>query len=306
MAPLALGGNVFGWTADEATSFQVLDAFVEAGFNLIDTANSYSSWVPGHKGGESETVIGNWLKARPGMRSRVLIATKVGADMGDPARSGLSRKVILSEVECSLKRLNTDFIDLYQTHFDDPKVPVEETLGTYAELVRAGKVRILGTSNMSLERLAQSLEVSRTQQLPRYESLQPHYNLYVRDQLEGPLLDLCRREEIGIIPYFSLASGFLTGKYRSSADFGKSPRGQRMASMLDARGLRILAALDQVGAELKATPAQISLAWLLTQGVTAPIASATSVAQLAELTRGATLELPPDAVRRLNEASATS
>jgi aryl-alcohol dehydrogenase-like predicted oxidoreductase len=303
--PLALGGNVFGWTANEATSFEVLDAFAGAGFNLIDTANSYSSWVPGNKGGESETVIGNWLRQRPGMRQKVLLATKVGADLGVPERAGLSRAVILKEIEGSLQRLGTDYIDLYQTHFDDLRTPVEETLGAYGELVRAGKVRVIGASNMSAERLAQSLKVSREQGLPRYETLQPHYNLHVRDQLEGPLLDLCRREEIGIIPYFSLASGFLTGKYRSSADFGKSPRGQRMASMLDARGLRILGALDQVAGELSATPAQVSLAWLLAHGVAAPIASATSVTQLTELLRGASLELPAGAVQRLDAASAT-
>jgi len=306
VAPLALGGNVFGWTANEPASFEVLDAFVAAGFNLIDTANSYSSWVPGNKGGESETMIGNWLHQRPGMRQKVLIATKVGADMGTPERSGLSRDVILREVDGSLQRLNTDYIDLYQSHVDDPKTPIEETLGAYADLVRAGKVRVIGASNFSAERLAQSLKVSAEKGLPRYESLQPHYNLCVRDQLEGPLMDLCRREEIGIIPYFSLASGFLTGKYRSSADFGKSPRGARMAAMLDARGLRILAALDQVAGELSSTPAEVSLAWLLAQGTAAPIASATSVAQLKELLRGATLELPASAVQRLDAASAAA
>jgi aryl-alcohol dehydrogenase-like predicted oxidoreductase len=302
VAPFALGGNVFGWTADQAASFQVLDAFVAAGFNLIDTANSYSSWIPGNKGGESETIIGSWLRQRPGMRQKVLIATKVGADLG-PERTGLSRAVILKEVEGSLQRLNTDYIDLYQTHLDDPQTPVAETLGAYADLVRAGKVRVIGASNLSAERLAESLKVSRDQGLTRYETLQPHYSLYVRDRLEGPLMDLCRREEIGIIPYFALASGFLTGKYRSSADLGKSPRGERVGAMLDARGLRILAALDQVAGELSATPAQVSLAWLLAHGVAAPIASATSVAQLTELLPGATLELPASAVQRLDAAS---
>ena len=306
VAPLALGGNVFGWTANEPASFEVLDAFVAAGFNLIDTANSYSNWVPGNKGGESETIIGNWLRQRPGMRQKVLIATKVGADMGTPERSGLSRDVILREVDGSLQRLNTDYIDLYQSHVDDPTTPIEETLGAYAELVRAGKVRVIGASNFNAERLTQSLKVSAEKGLPRYESLQPHYNLCVRDQLEGPLMDLCRREEIGIIPYFSLASGFLTGKYRSSADFGKSPRGARMAAMLDTRGLRILAALDLVAGELSSTPAEVSLAWLLAQGTAAPIASATSVAQLKELLRGATLELPASAVQRLDAASAAA
>jgi aryl-alcohol dehydrogenase-like predicted oxidoreductase len=214
--------------------------------------------------------------------------------------------VILKEVEGSLERLNTDYIDLYQSHFDDPKTLPEETLGAYGELVRAGKVRAIGASNFTAARLAESLKVSREKGLPRYESLQPHYNLYVRDQLEGELQELCRREEIGIIPYFSLASGFLTGKYRSAADFGKSPRGQGMAKMLDARGARILAALDQVAGELRATPAQASLAWLLAHGVAAPIASATSIEQLNELLRGATLELPGHAVKLLDQASASA
>jgi aryl-alcohol dehydrogenase-like predicted oxidoreductase len=295
VAPLAFGGNVFGWTADEATSFKLLDAFVAAGFNLIDTANSYSSWVPGNRGGESETVIGNWLRQRPGKREKVVIATKVGSDLG-PGRAGLSRAVILREVNGSLARLGTDYIDLYQSHFDDPKTSPEETLGAYAELVRAGKVRAIGASNFSAERLAESLKVSQEKGFPRYESLQPEYNLYRRDRFEGALLDLCRREELGVIPYFSLASGFLTGKYRSAADLGKSPRGQRMQSMLDERGLRILSALDQVSHELKATPAQISLAWLLAHGVTAPIVSATSIAQLNELLPAVTLKLPQESL----------
>jgi aryl-alcohol dehydrogenase-like predicted oxidoreductase len=303
VAPLAFGGNVFGWTADEAMSFKLLDAFVAAGFNLIDTANSYSSWVPGHRGGESETVIGNWLRQRPGMREKVVIATKVASDLG-PGRGGLSRAVIFKEAEGSLERLQTDYIDLYQSHFDDPKTSLEETLGAYAELVRAGKVRAIGASNFSAERLAESLRVSRENGWPRYESLQPEYNLYRRDRLEGALRDLCTREELGVIPYFSLASGFLTGKYRSAADLGKSPRGQRMQSMLDERGQRILAALDQVSGEFKATPAQVSLAWLLAHGVTAPIASATNLAQLNELLPAVTLKLPAEALGLLDRASA--
>jgi aryl-alcohol dehydrogenase-like predicted oxidoreductase len=303
VAPLAFGGNIFGWTADEARSFKLLDAFVAAGFNLIDTANSYSSWVPGNQGGESETVIGNWLRQRPGVREKVVIATKVGSDLG-AGRAGLSRAVILKEVDGSLERLRTDYIDLYQSHFDDPKVSQEETLGAYAELVRAGKVRAIGASNFSAERLAESLKVSREKDFPRYETLQPEYNLYRRDRFEGALLALCRREELGVIPYFSLASGFLTGKYRSAADLGKSPRGQRMQSLLDERGLRILAALDQLSRELSATPAQISLAWLLAQGVTAPIASATSIEQLNELLPAVTLKLSQEAVERLDRASA--
>lgn len=303
VAPLAFGGNVFGWTADETTSFELLDAFVAAGFNLIDTANSYSHWVPGNKGGESETIIGNWLRQRPGARAKVLIATKVGSEMA-PGESGLSKTYIVAEVERSLRRLNTDYIDLYQSHRDDPKTSVDETLDAYAQLVRQGKVRVIGASNFTAARLAASLKSSAARGLPRYESLQPEYNLYARDKFEGELADLCREEQIGVIPYFSLASGFLTGKYRSEADFGKSPRGQRMQSMLNARGRRILAALDQVGRETNATPAQVSLAWLLAHGVTAPIASATSVEQLNELIRGATLELERDAVEALDEASA--
>lgn len=304
VAPFALGGNVFGWTADEATSFKVLDAFVGAGFNLIDTANSYSHWIPGNHGGESETVIGHWLEQRPGIRQRVILATKVGSDMG-PGRSGLSRAVIFKEVEGSLERLKTDYIDLYQTHFDDPKTPPEETLGAYAELVRAGKVRAIGASNLSAERLAQSLKVSRENGWPRYESLQPEYNLYKREGFEGALQQLCQREELGVIPYFSLASGFLTGKYRSAADLGKSQRGGRIQALLDdERAQRILKGLDQVARETHATPAQIALAWLLAHGVTAPIASATSVEQLNELLPGATLQLSSEALGVLDTASA--
>jgi aryl-alcohol dehydrogenase-like predicted oxidoreductase len=303
VAPLALGGNVFGWTVDEATSFQVLDAFVAAGFNLIDTANSYSRWVSGNHGGESETILGNWLRQRPGVRAKVLIATKVGSEMG-PGQAGLARSYILEEVERSLQRLNTEYIDLYQSHRDDDKTPSEATLEAYAQLVRQGKVRVIGASNFTAARLAQSLQVSAAHGFPRYESLQPEYNLYHRDRFEGELATLCRKEDIGVIPYFALASGFLTGKYRSQADFGKSPRGAGAQRMLNDRGRRILAALDKVGGDIAATPAQVSLAWLLAKGVTAPIASATSVAQLDELTRGVTLELTPDAVKTLDAASA--
>jgi aryl-alcohol dehydrogenase-like predicted oxidoreductase len=305
VAPLAFGGNVFGWTADEATSFKLLDAFVGAGFNLIDTADSYSRWIAGNKGGESETIIGNWLRQRPGARAKVIVATKVGSEMG-PGESGLSKDYILKEVERSLQRLNTDYIDLYQSHRDDDKTPIDATLEAYGQLVRQGKVRVIGASNFTAARLEASLKSSAAHGLPRYESLQPEYNLYARDGFEAGLADLCRKEQIGVIPYFSLASGFLTGKYRSAADFGKSPRGQRMQDMLNARGQRILAALDKVGKEAGATPAQVSLAWLLAHGVTAPIASATSVEQLDELTRGATLELTRDAIKALDEASASA
>jgi aryl-alcohol dehydrogenase-like predicted oxidoreductase len=303
VAPLAFGGNVFGWTVDEATSFKLLDAFVGAGFNLIDTANSYSRWVPGNKGGESETIIGHWLGQRPGARGNVLIATKLGADMGN-GELGLSKAYILAEVERSLQRLNTDHIDLYQSHRDDDKTPIDETLEAYGQLVRQGKVRVIGASNFTAARLAASLKSSATHGYPRYESLQPEYNLYAREKFEGELADLCRREQVGVIAYYGLASGFLTGKYRSEADFGKSPRGQGMKRMLNDRGRRILAALDKVALESHATPAQVALAWLLAHGVTAPIASATKVEQLDELTKAATLELSREAVKVLDEASA--
>ena len=302
VAPLALGGNVFGWTADEQTSFKVLDAFVASGLNLIDTADVYSRWIPGHQGGESETVLGKWLKSR-GKRAQVIIATKVGMEMG-AAEQGLSRAYILRAVERSLQRLGTDYIDLYQSHRDDPQTPLEETLGTYADLIRQGKVRAIGASNFTAERLRAALELSATRGLPRYESLQPGYNLYDRAGFEGELAALCRREHLGVISYFSLASGFLTGKYRSTADLANRARGYRVKEMLNERGLRILHALDAVARETGATPAQISLAWLIARGVTAPIASATSVQQLEELIGATRLTLSAETVTKLDEASA--
>jgi aryl-alcohol dehydrogenase-like predicted oxidoreductase len=305
VAPLAFGGNVFGWTADEATSFKLLDAFVGAGFNLVDTADAYSRWVPGNKGGESETIIGNWLRQRPGARAKVLIATKVGSEMG-PGQSGLSKAYILASAERSLQRLNTDYIDLYQSHRDDDNTPIDETLEAYAQLVKQGKVRVIGASNFTPARLAAALKSSAAHGLPRYESLQPEYNLYSRSGFEKELAQLCRKEQIGVIPYYSLASGFLTGKYRSEADSGKSPRGARMKERLNPPGLHILAALDQVSNETHSTPAQVALAWLLAHAVTAPIASATSVEQLNELLPGASLELAPDALKALDEASAAA
>jgi aryl-alcohol dehydrogenase-like predicted oxidoreductase len=301
VAPLMLGGNVFGWTADERASFEVLDAFVAAGFNFIDTADAYSSWVPGHVGGESETVLGQWLKSR-GNRDKVLIATKLGVEFV-PGEGGLSRAYMQRAVERSLKRLQTDYIDLYQSHRDDPNTPIEETLAAYGELISQGKVRAIGASNFTADRLAESLRVSDAHGLPRYESLQPWYNLYDRAMFEGPLADLCRRERLGVISYFSLASGFLTGKYRKESDFAGSPRGYRVKDMMNERGLRILAALDTVAKETGVTPAQISLAWLLARGVTAPIASATSVRQLHELLGAVDLALSGDAMRLLDEAS---
>jgi aryl-alcohol dehydrogenase-like predicted oxidoreductase len=302
VAPLAFGGNVFGWTADEPASFRLLDAFVGAGFNLIDTANSYSRWVPGHTGGESETVIGRWI-ARRGHHDDVVIATKVGSDVGLGYRC-LRRDCIMREVEASLRRLNVEAIDLYQSHWDDEKTPFEETLGAYARLIEQGKVRAIGASNLTAARLAEALDAGRRAGLPTYATLQPQYNLRVRNEFEGPLAELCIREGLGVISYFALAAGFLTGKYRSEADLAKSPRGSGIAKYLDTRGLGILAALDGVAKRFGATPAQVALAWLLTRpGITAPIVSATSVAQLEELVASTHLELDPRALRELDEAS---
>lgn len=303
VAPFALGGNVFGWTADEAMSFKILDAFVAAGFNLIDTADVYSRWAPGHQGGESETIIGRWLR-RSGNRDKVLIATKVGMEMGLDAK-GLSRSYILRAVERSLQRLQTDRIDLYQSHQDDPATPLEETLGAFGELIHLGKVRAIGASNYSAERLAEALQVSRAHGLPRYESLQPLYNLCDRQPYEEALEPLCVKEGTGVITYFSLARGFLAGKYRSEADLTKSPRGSGIKQYLNERGERILRALDAVTARYRTTPARVAIAWLLTrQSVTAPIASATNLEQLHELIEAVRLDLDAAAVEELNRASA--
>jgi len=302
VAPLAFGGNVFGWTADEATSFALLDAFVDAGFNLIDTADIYSNWVPGHAGGESETILGRWLRAS-GKRDRIVLATKVGKAMG-PGQSGLSRPYIRSAVEASLRRLQTDRIDLYQSHDDDPGTPIEETLAAYAELIREGKVRAIGASNFSAPRLALALETSERLGLPRYETLQPLYNLYDRAGYEAELEPLCRAQGLGVIPFYGLAKGFLTGKYRSEADLGKSPRGAGVKGYLNPRGMRILAALDAESAESRATPAQVALAWQMARpGLTAPIASATSLAQWREIAAAADLGLSSAAIARLDAAS---
>ncbi|MBM6596445.1 aldo/keto reductase [Microvirga pudoricolor] len=299
---LCIGSNVFGWTADETTSFKVLDAFAEAGLTFIDTADVYSSWVPGHKGGESETIIGKWMKER-GNRDKVILATKVASEMG-PGRKGLSKAYIRSAVEESLKRLQTDRIDLYQSHWDDPDTPQEETLSAYADLIRDGKVRAIGASNFTRERLASAQQISAKEGLPRYESLQPLYNLYDRSEYEADLEGYCRENEIGVIPYYGLASGFLTGKYRSEADFGKSQRGGRMEKYLNDRGRRILAALDAVSRKHGANPAQVALAWLMARpGLTAPIASATSVEQTRDLIASTQLKLDGEDVEALNRAS---
>jgi aryl-alcohol dehydrogenase-like predicted oxidoreductase len=301
VAPLALGGNVLGWTADEQTSHRLLDACVDAGINLIDTADVYSRWIPGHQGGESESVIGSWVR-RSGKRNKVLIATKVGHEMG-PGKRGLSRAYILEAVDASLRRLGTSYIDLYQAHADDAGTPLEETLAAFDALVRAGKVRCIGASNYGAERLAQALEVSRANGFARYECLQPWYNLYDRANFEGPLAQLCQREQLGVISYFSLASGFLTGKYRAEADLKGRPRAMAVQSMMNPRGMRILAALDTVAAQTGATPAQIALSWLVAHGVTAPIASATTLPQLEELIGATRLQLDAGSLSLLDEAS---
>ncbi|WP_020601612.1 aldo/keto reductase [Spirosoma spitsbergense] len=303
VAPLAFGGNVFGWTADESTSFQLLDAFVEAGFNLIDTADVYSHWVPGNKGGESETIIGNWLK-KSGKRDQVIIATKLGAEMA-PNKKGLSKQYMLREVEASLQRLQTDYIDLYQSHYDDLDTPVEETLDGFGQLIKEGKVRIIGASNYTPERLKQSLEISAKQGYPTYQSLQPEYNLYDRKKYEEQFAPIVQQYGLGVINYYALASGFLTGKYRSDADLSKSPRGQRAKNYLNDRGFRILQALDEVAAQYNATPAQVSLAWLMAQpNIAAPIASATSVDQLHDIAKSVELNLDESAIDKLTTASA--
>jgi len=305
IAPLMFGGNVFGWTVDEAMSFKLLDGFVGAGFNAIDTADVYSKWVSGNKGGESETIIGKWLKARGG-RDKLVIATKVGIEMPGIGQ-GLKKDYIIARVEDSLKRLQTDYIDLYQSHTDDKSAPFEETLGAYSQLIEQGKVRVIGASNHEAPRLAEALKTSAAKKLPRYESLQPLYNLSDRAGFEKELEPLCLKEKVGVIPYYALAAGFLTGKYRTAADLGKSARGDRVKGYLNERGLRILKALDEVSARLGAKPAHVALAWLIARpSVTAPIASATSMAQLEDLIAGTRLELDRSAIEQLDAASGPS
>ena len=298
--PLVLGTNVMGWTADEPTSLAVMDAFGDAGFTAIDTADVYSRWVPGNDS-ESEKIIGRWLNAR-GNRAKVHIFTKVGSDMGQ-GKTDLSAKWIIEEVEASLSRLQTDHIDLYQSHWPDPTVSQEETLGAYDRLIQAGKVRFVGASNYDAALLGEALAISEEKNLPRYATVQNEFNLYNRDAFQGPVQDLAVKEDVSGLAYFSLASGFLTGKYRSEADFGKSQRGGGMAKYLDAKGRRILAALDRVSEETGAAPAEIALAWIIAQpGMAAPIASATSVEQLQSLVRGARLVLTREQLDALTEA----
>ena len=299
VAPFALGTNIFGWTIDEQQSFKILDVFIDAGFNLVDTADTYSRWAPGHVGGESETIIGNWLN-KSGKRDKVILATKVGSDMGD-GKKGLSKAYILKAVEDSLKRLQTDHIDLYQSHFDDEITPVEETMEAYFQLVKEGKIIAFGASNISPERLKQSLNTSRQNNYPIYETLQPHYNLYDRDNYEKNYEQICIENGLGVICYFPLASGFLTGKYRSEKDFTKSIRGGSMAKFMNERGMRILDTLDEMSKQHNVTQAAIALAWIMARpSVTAPIASATSVAQLHELISAVTVKLDEEAIRRLD------
>ncbi|WP_369426110.1 aldo/keto reductase [Hyphomonas sediminis] len=300
-APLVLGGNVFGWTADEATSHTILDAFVDAGFNAVDTANVYSRWMPGHQGGESETVIGNWFATGGGRREKTLLITKAGSDMGEGGK-GLKADYIVEACEASLNRLKTDHIDLYFSHFPDAETPIEETLEGHYRLIKAGKIRACGGSNYDAPGLDSALRAAGGERA-RYEVLQPHYNLLVREQYEGALEEVCAREGLGVIPYFSLASGFLTGKYRTEADLKKSMRGGQMKALLTGRGPALLAAMDGVAARHNASLAQVALAWLMAKpSITAPIASATSVAQLQEIMPAANVKLSAEDMQALDAA----
>ena len=301
--PITFGGNVFGWTINEKKSFELLDAFTGAGFNFIDTADVYSRWAPGNKGGESETIIGNWMKKKKN-REEVIIATKVGSDMGN-GKKGLSKKYILEAAEDSLKRLQTDYIDLYQTHFDDESTPIEETLEAYAQLKKEGKVRHIGASNLTAERLKESLQTAFETALPAYGTFQPHYNLYEREKFEAGLEPVCLGNNLGVLNYYSLASGFLTGKYRSKEDLDKSPRGGGVEKYLNERGFKILAALDEVAKQLNTTQATVALAWLIHRpSVTAPIVSATSVEQLQSIIKAPDLEITAHEIELLTQESA--
>lgn len=303
VSPVTFGGNVFGWTIDEAKSFEILDGFIDAGFNFIDTADVYSRWASDNKGGESETIIGNWMKARNN-RNKIILATKVGSDMGD-GKKGLSKKYILEAVDASLSRLKTDYIDLYQSHFDDPETPVEETLEAYDQLIRAGKVRWIGASNFSAERLKESIETSKRLSLPKYQTFQPEYNLYKREVFEKEFEKICLDNHIGVINYYALASGFLTGKYRSEADLGKSQRGGGIKAFMDTRGFNILKALDEVAEQYNSNPASVALAWLIARpSIAAPIASVTNLTQLDDLIKAASLKLNVEDISILDEASA--
>jgi len=301
--PIAFGGNVFGWTIDQKQSFEILDAFAGAGFNFIDTADVYSRWKPGNEGGESETIIGNWLK-KNNNREGLIIATKVGSDLGN-GKKGLKKEYILKAAEDSLKRLKTDYIDLYQTHFDDESTPIEETLEAYQQLIKDGKVRYIGASNLSPDRLKESFQVAQENGLPLYETFQPEYNLYEREKFENGLEPLCLGNNLGVITYFSLASGFLTGKYRTKDDLGKSARGGDMDKHFNERGFKILAALDEVSKSLNTTPATVALAWIIHRpSVTAPIVSATSIKQLDAIIKAPDLEITAHEIELLTQESA--
>ncbi len=303
IAPLAFGGNVFGWTADEAMSFRLLDAFVDAGFNLIDTADVYSRWAPGNQGGESEAIIGKWL-AQSGKRDKVIVVTKFGLEMG-PGKKGLSPVYMKEAVEASLRRLGVDCIDVYLGHRDDPETPLADTLGGFARLIEQGKIRVAGCSNFSAARLKEALDIGKKQGLPRLDVLQPLYNLIERDAFEGDLHALCVREKIGVIGFYALANGFLSGKYRTKADMAGHTRGARVEKYMNDRGFRIVGALDAVAARHRAKPAQVALAWLVGRpGLTAPIASATNLDQLKELTAAVNLTLDTDDLATLDKASA--
>ncbi|MBB3772149.1 aryl-alcohol dehydrogenase-like predicted oxidoreductase [Angulomicrobium tetraedrale] len=304
--PLCFGGNVFGWTADEATSLRLLDGLFEAGFTFIDTADVYSRWASGNQGGESETIIGKWMKAR-GNREKIVLATKVGSDMGLGKRC-LKPDYVRTAIEASLKRLQTDYVDLYFSHWDDPETPFEDVLATYDELIKAGKVRLIGASNLTASRLFDALAVSAREGLPRYEVVQPEYNLYAREGYEAEIEPICQRNGLGVVAYYALAAGFLTGKYRTPADAAASVRGEDVVkTYLNPRGLRILAALDEVAAAHGASPAQVALAWIMARpSLTAPIASASRVEQLADLFAAASLTLAPADMARLDAASAAT
>jgi aryl-alcohol dehydrogenase-like predicted oxidoreductase len=298
VAPFAFGGNVFGWTVDKKNAFDLLDVFSGSGFNLIDTADVYSTWVPGNKGGESETMLGDWMTSRKN-RESIVLATKVGKPMG-PDKKGLSKKYIREAVEASLRRLQTSYIDLYQSHDDDLSVSMEETLTTYTDLIKEGKVRAIGASNFTAERLKKALDISKANGYARYETFQPAYNLYDRT-IEKQIQPLCQEEKIGVISYYSLASGFLTGKYRDQSDIQKSVRGKGIQQYLDEKGMRILAALDAVAARYHCSPATIALAWLMSRpAIAAPIASATTVTQLKDLLQSTQIHLDLESIQTLN------
>lgn len=304
ITPLVFGGNVFGWTIDEQTSFKILDAFVDHGFDTIDTADVYSRWAEGNQGGESETIIGRWLQANPGRREKITLFTKVGSDLGIEGHKGLSKKWILRAVEDSLQRLKTDYIDLYFSHWADPDTPYQETLEAYQQLLRDGKIRAVGASNLNAEQLTDALSVAEQHDLPAYQVLQPEYNLYDRDTFDGPLRDLCLEKNIGVVTYYSLASGFLSGKYRDKDDLKKSQRGSGISKYLNERGFAIVDALTEVASQQQAKPAEVALAWLIArEGVTAPIASATSLSQVESFAKALQLALSAEQLAQLDSVS---